>query len=60
MDDKKWKEIVDRLIRLGDIFGLGISRENSHLTLRIDGRLETAAPEHFRWVIPKGELEGYH
>jgi hypothetical protein len=60
IDDKKWKEIVDRLMYLEAIFGLGISRENSHLTLRIDGRLETVAPEHFRWVIPKGELEGYH
>jgi glutamate synthase domain-containing protein 3 len=60
IDDKKWKEIVDRLIHLGEIFGLGISRENSHLTLRIDGGLETVVSEHFRWVIPKGELEGYH
>lgn len=60
IDDKKWKDIVDRLMHLGDIFGLGISRQNSHLTLHIDRRLETLAPEHFRWVIPKGELEGYH
>jgi glutamate synthase domain-containing protein 2/ferredoxin len=60
VDDKKWEEIVNRLLKLEKIFGLGISRENSHFTLRIDGRLETVAPEHFRWVIPKGELEGYH
>jgi glutamate synthase domain-containing protein 3 len=60
IDDNKWKEMIDRLIHLGNIFGLGISRENSHLTLRIEGHLETVAPEHFRWIIPKGELEGYH
>jgi hypothetical protein len=60
IDDKKWEEIVDRLIHLEDIFGLGMSRENRHLTLRIGGRPETVSPEHFRWVIPKGELEGYH
>jgi glutamate synthase domain-containing protein 2/glutamate synthase domain-containing protein 1/glutamate synthase domain-containing protein 3 len=60
IDDKKWKEIANRLMHLGNIFGLGISRENSHLLLRIDGHLRTLEPEHFRWIIPKGELEGYH
>jgi glutamate synthase domain-containing protein 2/FAD/FMN-containing dehydrogenase/ferredoxin/glutamate synthase domain-containing protein 3 len=60
VDDKKWKEIADRLMNLEEIFGLGILRENSHLTICIDGRLETMAPEHFKWIIPKGELEGYH
>jgi hypothetical protein len=47
-------------LKLEKIFGLGISRENGNVTLRIEGRLETVAPEHFRWIIPKGELEGYH
>jgi hypothetical protein len=60
IDDKKWEEIVNRLLKLGEIFGLGISRDNGSITLRIDGRLEPMGPEHFRWVIPKGELEGYH
>jgi glutamate synthase domain-containing protein 3 len=60
IDDKKWKEIVDRLIHLGNIFGLSISKENKHLILRIDGHLETTTPEQFQWIIPKGELEGYH
>jgi glutamate synthase domain-containing protein 3 len=60
IDDKKWKEIADRLMNLEEIFGLGILRENSHLTICIDGHLETMAPEHFKWIIPKGELEGYH
>jgi hypothetical protein len=60
IDDKKWREILGRLMQVGDIFGLGISRENSRLILRIDGHLRTLEPEHFRWIIPKGELEGYH
>jgi glutamate synthase domain-containing protein 3 len=60
IDDKKWKEIAARLMSLENIFGLGISKENNHLTLRMDGYLETMTPEHFRWIIPKGELEGYH
>ena len=60
IDNQKWKEIVDRLMNLDNIFGLGISKENNHVTIRIDGNLETMAPEHFRWIIPKGELEGYH
>jgi hypothetical protein len=60
VEDKKWGEIATRLLKLEEIFGLGISRENGYITLRIDGRLETVTPEHFRWVIPKGELEGYH
>jgi hypothetical protein len=60
VEDKKWGEIANRLLKLEEIFALGISRENAYITLRIDGRLETVTPEHFRWVIPKGELEGYH
>jgi hypothetical protein len=60
IDDEKWKEIGDRLMILENIFALGISKEDNHLTLRMDGHLETMTPEHFRWIIPKGELEGYH
>ncbi|HXX35580.1 MAG TPA: glutamate synthase-related protein [Thermodesulfobacteriota bacterium] len=60
VDDKKWEEIMGRLMKLEDIFGLGFSRQNSHLTARIDGELKTIAPESFRWILPKGELEGYH
>jgi glutamate synthase domain-containing protein 2/FAD/FMN-containing dehydrogenase/glutamate synthase domain-containing protein 3/ferredoxin len=60
IDDKKWQEIIDRLMILDDIFALGFSRQNNHLTVKIDGRLETITPENFRWIIPKGELEGYH
>jgi len=60
IDDRKWAEIIDRLMNLENIFGLGISKENSHLTLRIGGHPETMTPEDFRWIIPKGELEGYH
>jgi len=60
IDDKKWTEIVGRLISLENIFNLGISKENDQITLRIDGHLETMTPEHFRWIIPRGELEGYH
>ncbi len=58
--DKKWEEIMGRLMKLEVIFGLGFSRENSHLTASIDGGLKTITPESFRWILPKGELEGYH
>jgi hypothetical protein len=60
IDHKKWGEIVNRLMNLEKIFGLGILRENSHLTAKIDGHLQTLTPESFRWILPKGELEGYH
>jgi len=60
IDDQKWEEIAGRLLKLERIFDLGISRENSHLAIRIDGHPETLEPENFRWIIPRGELEGYH
>jgi hypothetical protein len=58
--EKKWEEIVNRLMTLEKIFGLGISRKNNHLTAMIDGHLQTLTLESFRWILPKGELEGYH
>jgi hypothetical protein len=51
---------MGRLMKLEDIFSLGFSRQNSHLTARIDGEIRTIRPESFRWILPKGELEGYH
>ena len=60
IDHKKWEEIMERLLNLEKIFSLGISIENHHLTVSIDGELQTIAPESFRWILPKGELEGYH
>jgi hypothetical protein len=42
------------------MFALGFSRKNSHLILPIDGDLQTFTPENFRWILPTGELEGYH
>jgi hypothetical protein len=60
IDDKKWQEIIDRLMKLERIFDLGISQENNHLTLRIDNHLRPVTPEDFKWIIPTGELEGYH
>jgi glutamate synthase domain-containing protein 3 len=60
IDDKKWEEMMERLINLGKIFTLGFSRENRHLTAHIDGELQKITPESFRWILPKGELEGYH
>jgi hypothetical protein len=60
IDDKKWEEIMGRLMKLEKIFALGFSRENSHLTAKIDGHFEMITPENFQWIIPKGELEGYH
>jgi len=60
INEQKWKEITDRLMKVENIFGLGISKENGHLTIEINRFPETMTPEHFRWIIPKGELEGYH
>jgi glutamate synthase domain-containing protein 3 len=60
IDHKKWEEIVGRLIKLENMFALGFSRENSHLVLPIDRDLQTLTPENFRWILPTGELEGYH
>jgi glutamate synthase domain-containing protein 2/FAD/FMN-containing dehydrogenase/glutamate synthase domain-containing protein 3/glutamate synthase domain-containing protein 1/ferredoxin len=60
IDHKKWEEIMGRLLSLEKIFGLGISKENDHLTAMMDGHLQTLTPESFRWILPKGELEGYH
>jgi glutamate synthase domain-containing protein 3 len=60
IDQKKWEEIMERLMTLEKTFSLGISRENSHLRVNIDGHLQTLIPESFRWILPKGELEGYH
>jgi glutamate synthase domain-containing protein 2/FAD/FMN-containing dehydrogenase/glutamate synthase domain-containing protein 3/ferredoxin/glutamate synthase domain-containing protein 1 len=60
IDHEKWTEIMHRLMNLEKIFGLGISRENSHLTAMIDGHPQALIPESFRWILPKGELEGYH
>jgi len=60
IDHKKWEEIMERLLNLEKIFGLGISRENSHLRVHIDGEKQIITPDSFRWILPKGELEGYH
>jgi len=60
IDDKKWKEVMERLMRLEGMFALGFSRENNHLTVRINGRAETITPDRFKWVLPTGTLEGYH
>ena len=60
IDDKKWEDIARRLRHLEKIFALGIGKENSHLTIRIDGKTEPLTPEQFLWVIPTGSLEGYH
>jgi hypothetical protein len=54
IDDKKWEDITRRLLQLQRIFALGIGKENSHLTLRVDGKAELLTPEHFLWVIPTG------
>ena len=60
IDDKKWEDIVRRLLYLEKIFALGIGKENSHLTLRVDGKTEPLTPEQFLRIIPTGSLEGYH
>jgi len=60
LDDRKWGEVMDRLLKLDTIFGFGFFSENNHVTAHIDGRLQTLTPSDFRWIRPKGELEGYH
>jgi glutamate synthase domain-containing protein 3 len=60
LDDKKWEEVAVRLMHLEKIFSLGFSKENGHLTAHIDGQHSRLVPEHFRWVVPVGVLEGYH
>ncbi len=60
IDEKKWDEIMNRLMVLEEIFHLGISRVNHHLGLIIDGEQAEMTPEDFKWIVPKGELEGYH
>jgi glutamate synthase domain-containing protein 2/ferredoxin/glutamate synthase domain-containing protein 3/glutamate synthase domain-containing protein 1 len=60
VDDKKWEEIISRLMKLEKMFSLGFSRENGSLRAMINERSTAVTPEDFRWMIPKGELEGYH
>jgi glutamate synthase domain-containing protein 1/glutamate synthase domain-containing protein 3 len=60
IDNQKWGEIMGRLINLEEIFSLGISRKNGYLNVVIDGHLHALTPENFLWILPKGELEGYH
>ena len=60
VNDQKWQEIVERLLDLENRFSLGFQRRNGHLTAEIDGKREDLLPEHFQWIRPKGELEGYH
>lgn len=58
--DAKWQGLVQRLLRLHEVFGLGLGRGNGSPVLRLEGRDMTLAPEHFRWLVPTGALEGYH
>jgi len=60
IDEKKWDEIMKRMMVLEEIFHLGIPRVNHHLGLIIDGEQAEMTPEDFKWIVPKGELEGYH
>jgi glutamate synthase domain-containing protein 2/FAD/FMN-containing dehydrogenase/ferredoxin/glutamate synthase domain-containing protein 3 len=60
LDDEKWDEVKTRLLKLDTMFGFGLSSENNHIVAHIDGRVQTLTPDDFRWIRPKGELEGYH
>ncbi|MBM4346979.1 MAG: hypothetical protein FJ107_02475, partial [Deltaproteobacteria bacterium] len=60
IDQKKWEEVMNRLMNLEKIFGLGFLRENNHLTVNIDRQQQNMTPEDFKWIVPKGELAGYH
>jgi hypothetical protein len=58
IDDKKWEDIVRHILHLEKIFALGIGKENSLVTLRIDGKTEPLTPEKFIWVIQRAAREG--
>ena len=60
VDDKKWEDILKRLMKLEDLYNLGFSRENGHLTACIDGEVQVVTPDRFRWILPTATLEGYH
>jgi hypothetical protein len=60
VDEKKWGEISERLLKLEGIFGLGLSREENRFILEVDGRRRIILPEDFKWILPTGSLEGYH
>ena len=60
LDETKWQDITNRLMHLEEIYGLGLAKQNGHLSVRIDGETQTLTPEDFLWILPKGELEGYH
>jgi hypothetical protein len=58
VDDKKCDDIARRLLHLEKIFALGIGKENSHLTLRINRKTEPLTPEKFLWVIQPAAWKG--
>ena len=60
VDENKWEEISGRLLKVEEIFGLGLRREESRLMLDVDGQCRTLLPENFKWILPTGSLEGYH
>jgi glutamate synthase domain-containing protein 3 len=60
VDEKKWEEISGRLLKMEEIFGLGLNRDGSRMVLDIDGQRRTLLPENFKWILPTGSLEGYH
>jgi len=60
IDERKWLDIVDRLMSLESAFALGFRRENGKITAFLDGHQQEIIPEDFRWILPMGELEGYH
>ncbi|MCX5837056.1 MAG: glutamate synthase-related protein, partial [Deltaproteobacteria bacterium] len=60
VDEKKWEEISERLLKVEEIFALGIRREQTRLMLAVDGQQRTLLPENFKWILPTGSLEGYH
>jgi hypothetical protein len=60
VDDKKWEDVLNRLMKLEDLYNLGFSRENRHLTVCIDGEVQAVTPDRFRWILPTATLEGYH
>jgi glutamate synthase domain-containing protein 3 len=59
IDEEKWEEITKRLLRLEELFGLGLEA-NGSLKIGIDGESREIGPEDFRLIRPRVELAGYH
>ena len=59
IDPEKWEDITRRLLRLEELFDLGMER-NGGFKLSVDGGIRELTPQDFRLIRPRVELAGYH